>query len=629
MNLNLVLSDESEDLEQGILEISNDLHIEWNKDGLSVIVERTGHGIEVECSGKGGRIACSSKIHFYRALGLFVEAHRESNPFKINELPQFSSVGAMFDLSRNAVLKLDSMKQMIRHMALMGMDRLLLYMEDTYEIPGRPYFGYFRGRYSHADMKQMDDYADLFGIEVVPVIQTLGHLQQALKWNTNPEIHDTGDILMAGHPETYEFIEQMIKHASAPFRSKRIHLGMDEAEQAGLGHYLKLNGYRDRFDIMTAHLNTVIEIASAYGLEPMIWSDMYFKFASKHGEYYDLETQLPGDVQANMPKNVNYVYWDYYHDTAEHYRSMIQKHQGLGLRKVFAGGIWTFVGININYDKTFITTNAAMQACKEEGVEEVFATLWGDNGTETDYFTGLPGLQLYAEHAYASTVHMDKVKKRFQVCTGASYDSFMDLSLMDQIPGVRHPNVIPSNPSKMLLWQDILAGLFDKHTEGLDIAEYYRNLKVVMEMNGSADERWEFIFEMPGKLCDVLSLKADLGVKLKHCYDSLDKDGLSQIANDLLPELYLRVESLRLAHRKQWYRSYRPLGWEVLDVRYGGLLARIHTAIWRISEFINGRVAAIEELEEERLYFFPNYKEENRFAVVNSYARIFSGSMHP
>lgn len=43
--------------------------------------------------------------------------------------------------------------------------------------------------------------------------------------------------------ETYKFIAQIIKDASEPYRTKRIHIGMDEAELLGLGKYLKDNGY--------------------------------------------------------------------------------------------------------------------------------------------------------------------------------------------------------------------------------------------------------------------------------------------------------------------------------------------------------------------------------------------------
>lgn len=50
-----------------------------------------------------------------------------------------------------------------------------------------PYFGAYRGRYSAAEIREMDDYAQKFGVELVPCIQTLAHLHNALKWPVGGE----------------------------------------------------------------------------------------------------------------------------------------------------------------------------------------------------------------------------------------------------------------------------------------------------------------------------------------------------------------------------------------------------------------------------------------------------------
>ncbi len=68
----------------------------------------------------------------------------------------------------------------------------------------------------------------------------------------------------------------MIRSVRTLFTGKRIHIGMDEAFQLGLGNYLSRNGYQDRTGIMKRHLDRVCEICRKYEFEPMIWSDMYF-----------------------------------------------------------------------------------------------------------------------------------------------------------------------------------------------------------------------------------------------------------------------------------------------------------------------------------------------------------------
>lgn len=88
---------------------------------------------------------------------------------------------------------------MLRKMALMGMSVAMLYTEDTYEIPQQPYFGYLRGRYTQQQLRELDRYAADLGIELIPCIQTLAHLERALHWPQNdPDLRDTEDCLMVG-----------------------------------------------------------------------------------------------------------------------------------------------------------------------------------------------------------------------------------------------------------------------------------------------------------------------------------------------------------------------------------------------------------------------------------------------
>lgn len=81
----------------------------------------------------------------------------------------------------------------------------MVYTEDTYEVKAYPYFGYMRGRYTEEELKECDQYAAELGIEMIPCIQTLAHLTEALKWNYAIDIRDTADILLAGSEATYTF----------------------------------------------------------------------------------------------------------------------------------------------------------------------------------------------------------------------------------------------------------------------------------------------------------------------------------------------------------------------------------------------------------------------------------------
>ena len=95
---------------------------------------------------------------------------------------------------------------------------------------------------------------------------------------------------------------------------------------------------------------------------------------------------------------------------------------------------------------------------------------------------------------------------------------------------------------------------------------------------------------------------------MKAAYDEGNKEKLSELLGTL-KELFDDMSSLRLAHRDYFYTEYKPIGWEVLDIRYGGAIMGIDTAIKRVTDYLEGKTDSIEELSEERLPdWFINYK---------------------
>ncbi len=108
------------------------------------------------------------------------------------------------------------------------------------------------------------------------------------------------------------------------------------------------------------------------------------------------------------------------------------------------------------------------------------------------------------------------------------------------------------------------------------------------------------------KLSNVLAKKAELGVRVKQAYDEKNKEALLQIASDCLQIVGL-LEEFRIALKEQWYRENKSFGFEVLEIRLGGLKERMRSCAERIEEYEKGKVPYLEELEEERL---PLYTDE-------------------
>ena len=598
----------------GLHELQTDYSFTLTDDAqieIEVKQQKNEETLTISYENQRGQILFQEPHQFFRAFGLLLEKLQQNDTkVDIHETQQFQTVGPMFDVSRNSPVNESSFQELVRIMAVMGFNSAMIYMEDVYEVDGEPYFGYMRGRYSEEELRRFDDYAHQFGIELIPCIQTLAHLEEFLKWEAVGHYKDTRGALLLESEQTYDLLERMIDSATRAFRSKRIHIGMDEAEELGRGIYLNKHGYTSRIDLMTTHLDRVLQITDRLGLDAMMWSDMFLKLASETGDVYSADTEIPQEIIDQTPDNIQLMYWQYNETDVDHYRRIIAQHKAFGKTPAFAGGIWVWNTFATNYELSLAASEAALTACKEAEIADVFITLWGDDGYENNFYTALYGLQYYAEHMYSEVLDEEKLAERVAFCTGLTKEQFTLFNALDTPPGVAEGNLEQTNPSKFLLWQDALLGVFDKHVEGLDVDAYYESLAEKIASTRDASATLDYIFDVPEKLSRVLALKANLGVKLKQAYDKDDKNQLENLANERIPELMQRVRVLRKAHRSQWMKMRKPFGWEVIDIRYGGLVNRLESAMDRINDYLEQTIDEIEELEQERLYY-GDYSEDS------------------
>lgn len=600
MEIRLTGLDEAQ--REAILEVAGPLGIRLYEDGIPVCFDREGEGLRARFDGRTGNVSYAKPHQLVRAFGLFAERIRDGRPFDVQETPSYDRLGLMADCSRNAVLHAGGYRELIRRLALMGYSEVQLYTEDTYEIEGFPYFGHMRGRYSGEELREMDRYAALFGIELVPCIQTLAHLGTALRWQAHADLVDCNDILLIDEPRTYELIERMFEAMSRGLKSRRINIGMDEAHMMGLGKYLDKHGYQDRSSLMLQHFSRVMDIARKYGYETMLWSDMFFRLASS-GEYYDADSPIRPDVAALIPKDATLVYWDYYSETPERYDGMMRKHKQLSGNVAFAGGAWKWMGFAPNNQFSRKIATMAHESCLAAGIRDVLVTAWGDNGAEASAFSILPSLQLWAELGYANRFDEEELSRRFRTCAGGIYEDFMALDIANLVPGNEAPGGCSVNPPKYLLYQDVLCGLFDAHVVPGAYEEHYRAAAERMAAAATRNPEWKVLFETQEALCRLLELKSEAGVRIRAAYGEGDKAALTQYARVTLPELAARAERFIEIYRAQWERENKSFGLDVFELRMGGLLQRLKSAIRRLESYASGDLDRVEELEQPVLPF--------------------------
>ena len=529
--------------------------------------------------------------------------HHNNEDFSLEEKPYFARRGFMLDCSRNAVANPEKLRSLVRRLAKMGMNQLFLYMEDTYEVPGYPYFGTYRGKYTREELRDLDKYCALFGIELVPCIQTLAHLHSFLRWHNSRPLRDTGDILKVGSKEVYTFIRNLLESLRSCFSTRNIHIGMDEAHMLGLGNYLRENGYEESSVIIRRHTDRVLELCQETGWTPMMWSDMYIT-ANTGGGYYHVKASTDTSCWEKPPKELGMVYWDYYNTRKDIYHNMLRVHKALSDRVIFAGGIWNWNGISPNYGKAFCCSRLALEACRQEGIQEVFATGWMDNGAETPIDAIYPGLAVFSFLCFHEDLYEEELSTYFRDCIDAELEDFLLLDLLDALFKGSGKNLTADNPSKYLLYQDPMLGIFDYHLKDTDTETYYRTLADKLKSKAETPGEYQEFFRFYYYLSLVLSRKADLGIRIKTAYDAKDLSTLKEISEEVIPNIIRNLTVMHTSRESLWFADAKPFGYELLDIRLGGVKTRLESCRRRLQSFLEGKVQTLEELEQERLPYW-------------------------
>ena len=564
--------------------------VSGRKDPGFTISRQTPHGFRVEFA---------QPCDAYRALGLLLAGQSPETQNRAHE-----SVGVMWDLSRNAILKRAAWEELFGKFALLGINMVQLYMEDVYEIPGEPFFGYGRGAYTQDELRRIDHLGRQFGMEVIPCIQTLGHLSQIHQWPAYADTVDLKGVLLAGSDTTRALIGKMLDTVAACFQSRQIHIGMDEAVGVGTGNYLKKNGYERAFDVLNRHLQMVVAMCRERGLSPMMWSDMYFRIGSAKSEYYDTKSVIPPEVAAGIPPEVELVYWDYYHTDSAFYVEWIRRHRALGKEPVFAAGGWNWSRFWAFAPQWRKSLAAGMKAAREEKLSRVMLTLWGDDGNECHPASVLPAIQHFAEWAYVDEPVADVLEKQFSIlASGAPLSLYLRASDLDEVPAMRGAAHSGSNTSKWILWSDPILGTLDAHLTD-DLPSHYRALAESLNQP-TADQPVRFA----ATTARAVAAKAELHLKARTAWKAGDHKELLRLKNEVLPECRQAIREMWQAHRTFWRQWHKPFGWEVIERRYAGLIARLESLDELLGDILRNPQLPVPEWEFQplRLHDLPNY----------------------
>ena len=308
---------------------------------------------------------------------------------------------------------------------------------------------------------------------------------------------------------------------------------------------------------------------------------------------------------------------------------MLSLHKKLSNKVYFAGGGWTWNGLVPDYGKAFDSTRIGMRVMKQQKVRNAFMTLWMDDGTETPFAAGLLPLILFAEEGFTEEPEDAAIDEKLHLFQEASMEEWMLLTKLDCLPGCDPLNIAAVNPSKHLFYQDPLLGLFDRQYQSYDLYGHYGKLAKELRAVEERVTVSKNLFACYRSLAEFLAVKAGIGLDIRRAYLEGDRDWLTSIAEEQIPVCLEDLEQYHDFREKIWFHECKPNGYETIDIRLGGLHARLVSAQKRILAYLADEITEIPELLEERLPYKPSSPEglQQPFNMNNWCNIVTAGNM--
>lgn len=194
-----------------------------------------------------------------------------------------------------------------------GYNGLLLYLENAVRTKDT-YFFDSAETYSEEEIKEIINYAESKGLEVVPALENLGHLEKFFVYPELEELSEITDYTTEGrgfdaykrgacgcvsNPKLNEFLDKYLRDVCSLFNSKYVHMGLDEPFDLAVCDKCKaqLQAGVPKAKLFLDQVLHTYDLCKSMGKTMMMWDDFF--------EYADIVNELPRDI---ILCNWNYVF---------------------------------------------------------------------------------------------------------------------------------------------------------------------------------------------------------------------------------------------------------------------------------------------------------------------------------
>jgi hypothetical protein len=305
----------------------------------------------------------AARYYGWRTLAQWLElGHRECTA--IRDWPAFALRGVTDDISRGQVSTPENFKAIIQRLAQLKMNTYMPYLEDMFTFRSYPQIGQGRGAWTPELAQELQDYAERYHVQIIPIFQTLGHYENLL---LQPQFIHLAEFpgaasLNVSCEATYEFLETVLSEIVPVFRSPYFHIGADESWDVGKGATRERAQKLGVGKVHVEHYKRVNEIVRRYGKTTMMYADIVLQ----HPEILE---ELPRDI----------VLFDWHYDPQLRYPS-VEVLRRAGFRFVVSPGIQNWAMIFPNLSSAMANILHLSLRGLQAGAFGSLTSNWGDYG---------------------------------------------------------------------------------------------------------------------------------------------------------------------------------------------------------------------------------------------------------
>ena len=284
----------------------------------------------------------------------------------------------MLDVSRDRVPTLKTLREIVDLLARCRYNQFQLYTEHTFAYAAHPEVWEEADPLTPAEIRKLDAYCQMQGIELVANQNTFGHME---RWLTQPRYNPLARFPNGGavtpwgavkkypttldpaNPGSIAFVESLFDELLPNFSSPFVNIGCDETfEIEDVEEYL-------------GFLLKVCDLARKHGKRPMFWGDIVLK----HPE-----------AIARLPKDLIALDWGYEGNHPFDRDCAAFRAAGLDFYVCPGTSSWRSLGGRVENMRENL--EAAERAGRLNGAKGYMVTDWGDHGHWQPLAASLPGI---------------------------------------------------------------------------------------------------------------------------------------------------------------------------------------------------------------------------------------------